>query len=169
MKVLSFGGTTTKQAAITNAILGQATFRVLISAFDLTGGGGMHPLALLAMTKMQGPEGSGDGFEGMMKMMAMGQMLQGGGNMFGNMFQQPAGQPVIQQPTDQPAAQQSAVPGTFAGMFPGFMQPVVQQTPVQQPAEPQPAAPQPMNTAEIIEALLKDPETRNMLKEALKD
>ena len=154
LKILSFSGVATKQAAITDMLLGQATFRVLINFFSPNSGmGNINPIMFLAMSKQ------GNNNEGIFKMVAMSQMLQGGmGNMFGNMFQQPNGQPSANQPAAQP-------------IFPMFQQPAVQPTaqPSAQPAEQPVSQPAPPSTLDdAIKAILSDPETRKKVEEALK-
>lgn len=156
LRVLSFSGVSTKQAAITDMLLGQATFRVLINFFSPNSGmGNINPMMFLAMAKQ------GDGSNGFIKMMAMSQMFQGGNGMFGGMFQQPVNQPPAnQQPINQPTVQP-----LFSMFSPACgQQPVAPQS--TQPVQP---APQTLPTAdEAITALLSDPETRQKIEEALK-
>lgn len=153
LKVLSFSGTASNQAAITDMLLGQATFRVLVNFFSPNGGmGNINPMMLLLMGKQ------GDGDEGLIQAMVMSQMFQGGApNMFGGMFQQPVAQQSAGQPAEQPA--QPVQP-----MFSMF-----QQSPVQQPAQ-QPVAPPDTKVPtvdEILAALTQDPEALKKVKEAL--
>lgn len=134
LKTLSYSGYTNNKKAIKDAVMSQATTKVIINPFNFDEGCGFNPIMLALangdsfdveslMALSMTPQGknlfsnTGGGFNmallwmldknkqsgnggGMMEMLIMSQMMQGGNNPFANMFGQSNNQqPVVKEPT----------------------------------------------------------------------
>jgi hypothetical protein len=185
VKILSFSGVTTTQAAIQDFLLQQATFRVLVNMFNFDPNSGFNPfvyamcsgeeidfegLIIVSMTT-QGRnlfanssinpmilmmlDKNKEGSSDAMRMMAMASMFSGG--MQGNPFGNMFGQGVQQPVPSQPVG----TPIMPQPVGEPIAQPIVQPEPPVEKAEPSPE--------EALRVILSNPDALKALKDALKE
>lgn len=185
VKILSFSGVTTTQAAIQDFLLQQATFRVLVNMFNFDQNSGFNPFVYamcsgeeidfegLMMVSMT-PQGRNlfanssinpmmlmmldknkEGSSDAMRMMAMASMF--GGGMQGNPFGNMFGQGVQQPVPSQPVG----TPIMPQPVGEPIAQPIVQPEPPVEKTEPSPE--------DALRVILSNPDALKALKDALKE